>query len=304
MQSPAPVGIGVPVYNGARFLAESLESLVTQTYSDIELVISDNGSTDETEEICREFAARDSRIRYLRTDVNKGAAWNFNRVAHETSGRYFKWATHDDLVAPTFVQRCVEMLEDAPDTVALVYPRTLLIDEEGNPLHPYADNLDIRDPTPHARLRRLVRNIVKSNAAYGLIRRRVVEQSRLLGTLPSADYVMMAEFALLGEFWEISDRLFLRRVHPGMSRGANPSAAAAAEWFKPGSSNGRRLSESWLLFPEHLRSIRSLPLSHREKLLCYAAFVPSWLRRYGRKMVAEAFGVDYRRDWKPLRRAT
>ena len=214
----ATVSIGLPVYNGARFLAASLESLVGQTYEDLELVISDNGSTDETQEICRSFAERDERIRYLRSEQTPGASWNFANVLHRTSGPYFKWATHDDLLAPTFVERCAETLDSAPETVALVYPLTRIIDAEGNVVRDYPNNLDIRDPTPHQRLRRLVRNIVMSNPAFGLIRRRALEKTRLLDTFPSSDYVLMAELAMLGEFWEIPEFLFCRREHPAMSR--------------------------------------------------------------------------------------
>jgi glycosyltransferase involved in cell wall biosynthesis len=298
----AAVSIGIPVYNGAHFLATSLDSLMAQTYEDIEFFISDNGSTDGTEEICRDFAARDPRITYLRTDANRGASWNYRNVARQTTGRYFKWATHDDLLEPTYIERCVEVLDAAPESVVLVYPRTLIIDEEGNVVSEYDDNLDIRDKTPHERLQHLVRNIVMSNASFGLIRRAAIDRSRLLDTFPSADYVMMAEFAMLGEFWEIPEFLFKRRVHPGMSRAANPSPAEAAEWFAPGSSNGPKVIESWRLFVEHLRSIHSLPLGRAERRRTYVAFVPAWLRRYGPRMLTEPFGVDYRRGWKPLRR--
>ena len=292
----AAVSIGVPVYNGARFLATSLESLIAQTYDDIEFFISDNGSTDGTEEICRDFASRDARIRYERADVNKGASWNYRNVAHQTTGRYFKWATHDDLLAPTYIERCVEVLEQADERVALVYPRTIIIDEAGEPVREYVDNLDIRDRTPHERLGRLVRNIIMSNASFGLIRRSTIERSRLLDTFPSADYVMMAEFAMLGEFWEIPEFLFYRREHPGMSRAAHRTPAEAAEWFKPGSgvSRGKEVNESWRLLVEHLRSIGSMPMSRAERARCYATFFPAWFRRHWRRTLTEPFGVPYR----------
>lgn len=291
----ATVSIGIPVYNGARFLATSLESLLAQTYEDIEFFISDNGSTDDTEEICREFAARDRRIRYMRADTNQGASWNYRNVAHQTAGRYFKWATHDDLLAPTYIERCVEVLGDAHERVALVYPRTIIIDEAGDPVREYVDNLDIRDRTPHERLGRLVRNIIMSNASFGLIRRSAIDRSRLLDVFPSADYVMMAEFAMLGEFWEIPEFLFYRREHPGMSRAAHRTPAEAAEWFKPGSgvSRGKDVNESWRLFVEHLRSIGSMPMDRVERARCYGTFLPAWFRRHWRRMLTEPFGLDH-----------
>src|SRR5690348_9253149 len=127
----APLTVGLPVYNGARYLPSALEALVAQTYTDLDIVISDNCSTDETEEICRAFAAGDERIRYIRRAENRGAAWNFNSVATEGDSPYFKWAAADDVLAPTCVERCLEVLEATDDRVVLVYPETKLIDENG-----------------------------------------------------------------------------------------------------------------------------------------------------------------------------
>src|SRR5580698_5675373 len=86
------VTIGMPVYNGARYLEEALRSILNQTYRDCELLISDNASTDATESICRRYAAEDGRVRYLRNERNLGAAANYNRVIHLASGRYFRHA--------------------------------------------------------------------------------------------------------------------------------------------------------------------------------------------------------------------
>ena len=97
------VSIGLPVYNGELFLENALDSILSQTYSDFELIISDNASDDKTEEICRSYAARDKRVRYSRNAHNLGAAPNYNRVYHLARGRYFKWASHDDVLAPEFL---------------------------------------------------------------------------------------------------------------------------------------------------------------------------------------------------------
>ena len=111
------VTIGLPVYNGQNYLVETLESLLAQTYTDFELVISDNASTDRTEAICRQYAAGDARIRYYRNDENIGASANYNRAFELGRGEYFKWAAHDDLLAPTYLERCVEVLDANPDVV-------------------------------------------------------------------------------------------------------------------------------------------------------------------------------------------
>ena len=120
MRSAVPepaVSVGLPVYNGERYLAEAIESVLRQTFADFELVISDNASTDRTAEICRSFARADGRVRYHRNEANLGALPNFNRVFDLGRGRYFKWAAHDDVLRPELLRRCVDVLEDNRDAV-------------------------------------------------------------------------------------------------------------------------------------------------------------------------------------------
>src|SRR5690242_6344650 len=97
------VSIGLPVYNGERFLAEAIDSVLAQTFTDFELIISDNASTDRTPEICKAYAEKDSRIRYYRNEENQGASWNFNRVFELSRGMCFQWLAHDDYIAPGFL---------------------------------------------------------------------------------------------------------------------------------------------------------------------------------------------------------
>jgi hypothetical protein len=124
------VSIGLPVYNGERFLRDALDSLLSQSFEDFELLIADNASTDGTEEICRSYAAGDPRIRYIRNRVSYGAIANFNTVFRLTTGRYFKWAAYDDVCAPEFLARCVGVLDDDP-SVVLACSRFAGIDEDG-----------------------------------------------------------------------------------------------------------------------------------------------------------------------------
>ena len=132
--------LGVPVYNGEPYVKDTLASLLAQDFDDIEIVISDNASTDGTEDICRSAAAGDSRIRYTRTDVNRGAAWNYNQVLALATAPYFKWAAADDLCAPDFVSRCVDLLETGGPSLVIAYPRTTLIDESGAEIGPLDDD--------------------------------------------------------------------------------------------------------------------------------------------------------------------
>ena len=111
------VSIGVPVYNGERFIRQSVESLLAQTYGDFELVITDNASKDGTEEVCRELAKKDKRVQYVRNDKNLGGPGNFRRVFALCSGEFHKWSTADDFWEPTIIEKCVAVLDREPDVV-------------------------------------------------------------------------------------------------------------------------------------------------------------------------------------------
>jgi glycosyltransferase involved in cell wall biosynthesis len=138
--------MGLPVYNGEAYLEEAMASILAQDFEDFELIVSDNASTDATEDICRRLAGRDSRIRYHRFDHNVGGARNFNHVFEMSSAPYFKWVADDDVHASCHLRRCVEVLDSAPREVALVYPKTVLIDKTGASLGYYEDRMDIRWP--------------------------------------------------------------------------------------------------------------------------------------------------------------
>jgi len=285
--APPPVSVGMPVYNGERYLQEAFDSLLGQTYVDFELLVGDNASTDGSAEICREAAARDPRVRFLPSEVNGGAAWNYNRVFHGSGGRFFRWAAYDDLVAPTYLERLVEALEAAPPSTVLVQSLTTFIDEDGKESGLWDEGFDLSGSRPSARLAQLVRHLIKANVFYGLVRRSAMEQTRLHGAYPSADYVLLAELALLGSFGIVPERLFLRRVHPQMSRLAHTNLSDVAEWFEPG-TGGRVRPESLRLFAEHLRAIARTPLPAGERARTLALFLPAWLARYRGKMAREA----------------
>lgn len=288
--SQPTVSIGVPVYNGERYLAAALEALLVQTYGDFELIVGDNGSGDATAEICADVAARDARVRVLRSDENRGAAWNYNRVYHASTGRYFRWACHDDLVAPTYLERVVEALDGAPPSVIVAHSRTALIDEDGNDAGVWEDEFDLTSSDPAHRLASLVRHLVMSNLLFGLVRRSAMERTHLHGAYPSADYVLLAELALLGGTVIVPELLFVRRVHPAMSRYANTSLHDVAEWFEPG-TGGTVRPEKLRLFVEHLRAIRRSPIGFGVRAKAAGIFVPLWVARHRREMAREVWSA-------------
>lgn len=274
------------MYNGERYLAEALRTHLEQTFGDFELLVGDNASTDATREIVLDFAARDPRIRYLGSDENRGAAWNYNRVFAESRGRYFRWAAHDDLIAPTYLERVLEALENAADTCVLAHTLTVFIDEEGRELGPWDDSFDLSEGRPGFRLARLVRNVIKSNVLFGLMRREALVATRLHGAYPSADWVLLGELALLGTWTIVPERLFFRRVHPAMSRLAHTSLHEVAEWFEPGSGRSAQ-PEFTRLFLEHLRSAARAPIPVTERVLALASLPPVFVRRHWRTLGRE-----------------
>lgn len=261
------ISIGLPVYNGERYLSEAIDSILAQTFTDFELIISDNGSTDRTAEICRHHAAGDSRIRLELNAHNRGAAWNYNHVFSLARGDFFKWSSHDDVIAPTHLQRCIETFADRPEAV-LCYPQTLLIDEQGcNPTF-YPDGLHLVSVDPVERLERfLFRPRKKCNPVLGLIRKEVLARTGLIGSYNASDQVLLAHLAMLGPFFEIPDQLMFRREHPGASLRANATAREVAAWFNP-ARRGRvvlpALRQGW----EYLRCIRHADLDLQQQLRC------------------------------------
>src|ERR1700753_4471781 len=137
MSTTPLLSIGLFLYNGGRFLEAALDSILNQTFTDFELIISDNCSTDRSEEICRKYAAQDDRIRYYRADRNMGAEWNLRNVYFKATGKYFKWAAHDDMIQPDFLRLCIDALE-ADDSVVVAHTYTRVIDEHGQ----FVENYD------------------------------------------------------------------------------------------------------------------------------------------------------------------
>jgi len=277
-------------------LQHTLVALLAQTYADFEVVIADNGSVDRTEEISRAAAARDSRIRYERSPVNRGAAWNFNHAFILGTGTYFKWSAYDDLCEPTFVERCVDALDATPRAV-LAYPRTRFIDEDGNVIRDHDDDLALTESSAHDRLRHLITALGYANPIHGLIRADALRRTRLHGAYPSSDYILLTELALLGRFIEVPERLFLRRLHPQMSRRAHPGAAEATIWFRP-DARLRYRAESWKLVLEHVRAIARAPIPSAERVRCAVVFAHVGGRRYGSHLVRELreFGASMARS--------
>jgi hypothetical protein len=226
------VTVGLPVFNGERYLAEAIESILAQDFDDFELLVADNASTDRTRDIVRCFAARDDRIRLLTSDENHGAAWNFNRLVPRARGQYFKWASSDDLLRPEYVSRCIEVL-DADAGVVLAYARTSLVDADGRWLRDHEDGLHLPQQQAWLRLRSFAMNRWLCNPCFGVMRTEVMRSTGLIGPTVSSDVTFLAQMALAGRIHEVSDRLFLRRVVDTSCGLGQLSRAEVSAWFDP-----------------------------------------------------------------------
>lgn len=127
------VSIGMPVYNGERFIRKALDSLLAQTFTDFELIISDNASDDDTQSICNEYSKKYPRIKYVRHKKNLGAHWNFNFVTQNAKGKFITWLAHDDILEPMFLEETVQYMSQKPSTV-LVASDFGIIDQNGTEL--------------------------------------------------------------------------------------------------------------------------------------------------------------------------
>jgi glycosyltransferase involved in cell wall biosynthesis len=204
------VSIGVPVYNTDRYIACAIESLLAQTFRDFELVISDNASTDRTQEICEAFAARDPRIRYIRHRENIGMPRNWNAVVHAATGEFFKWASASDYCAPTMLELCVNAMRADRDIV-LCYGKTQFVDEDGEKIGVYKGDLGFEENTPSERFSRVCELLSLNNLQCGVARLDALRKTRLDRLYPSGDMALMSELALYGRFKMLPDILLYRR---------------------------------------------------------------------------------------------
>lgn len=277
--TPRPaVSVGIPVFNGENYLEEAIDCHLSQTFDDFELLISDNGSTDRTEEICRDFAASDPRVRYDRLPENRGAAANYNRLVHAARAPWFRWASHDDLAHATLLERLITHAESAPDAV-LTYAKTVLVDADGTEIRKRDDNLDLRQSTPHERLSGFARGWGMCNPVFGLIDKRRLLRTSLIGPYVGSDVTLLAELALQGQFHELPEHLFYRRVHAESSRQGELTLDEVAAWFDPRQTRAPRLKPSNLVMVKILQSIRDSSLPRSEQLRCAFAYCGTWAVR-------------------------
>lgn len=263
------LSIGLAVYNGENFLAQSIEALLGQTYEDFELIISDNASTDGTAGICHRYAKQDSRIRYFRQPRNIGCAPNHNFTIHQARGELFKSAAHDDLYGKNLLRLCIEALDERPEVV-LAHSWSAVIDETNAVSEVVDYPVNTAAPRAPERLRSMLFDGWGDDDG-GVVRTAVLRRTALHGSYHFADRTFTIELALNGPFYMVPDYLYFRRRHAGQG-GARANVRSRCANLDP-----RRASRLWhptaRLYAEYIGSyvsaIRRAPLTAEDTSECY-----------------------------------
>jgi hypothetical protein len=289
------VSVGMPVYNGEKYLAETLDSLLAQSLQEFEIVISDDASTDRTPEICRCYEAKDSRIRYSRNARNIGGAPNFNRVVKLSRAPLFHAGACDALYEPSFLARCVDALER--DTgVVLSHTRTKLVGDKGELLlfdrkragyvdryghvkgtsgavmRPQSSHIG-QSASPETRFREVLWCMGWSLPLSGVIRKKALLRTSRYGKYSGADKALLAELALQGRFHEVDQELSARRIHHSCTRYKTPRVRAPHE-----STESRGISQV-LALRDYAKMVFAADISAVQRLHCMVTIVGMARRR-------------------------
>ncbi|MFZ1425801.1 MAG: glycosyltransferase family 2 protein [Geminicoccaceae bacterium] len=270
------LSIGLPVRNGENFLEETLRSLCGQSFTEFELIIADNGSTDATQRICQEYERRDPRIRYVRHEENAGAAANFNLVLELARAPLFKWQAHDDQLAPDFLARSVRALAGHPDAV-LCITGARRVDGHGYELERWNSPLHgTESGSPASRFGAVVRTFYCNwTELYGVMRRDAIARTMLHRPFRGSDIAIMAELALLGPFVRIDAPLFISRDHESRYyRSVDDDPEAVVAWYDP-DERATRIWHKWALYRAHFQAIRRHIPSPVELLRCHIELLRS-----------------------------
>ena len=288
------VSIGLPVFNAENYLKKALDSILAQTYGDFEVIISDNASTDNTQQICLEYVNEDNRVSYYRSDRNLGAAWNFNNVFKLSSSMYFKWAAHDDLIAPNFLHECVNLLKH-DHSVVLCHSKTARCNEFGQVIGFYDYGSVTDSPKPQTRFRDVLDRKGFPWMIFGVFRTNVLAQTRLLQDYIGSDWNLIAEMSLAGRIVEIPQYLLFRRDHSKSYTGRyHPHMAKvydypkATTWWTGKSKKPLVVLPNWRNCLEFFKSVQRSPLNWSERWSC--------LREIGRWLAFRSGGSYLKED--------
>lgn len=294
------VSVGIPVFNGSNYIKQAIESVLKQSYADIELLISDNCSTDNTYEICKSYMESDPRIILSRNESNLGAAPNFNKVFHLASGKYFMWLSHDDYIELNFIKECINILELSSSTV-LCQSNLSIIDENNNFLKAHKLQQSGTDKlSKTGRFKNFVLNDQSCYEVFGVIRRDVLAQTSLIQSHISSDRHLIAELSLLGSFSTIEEYLFNSREHQERSIRKYPVQYLRAQWFDSSNSQNIRYP-FWKVFFKYFSIVKQYEIECFERWKLYFVlllwpFVNLNIFRLGLDMILSSLPLALRNE--------
>jgi glycosyltransferase involved in cell wall biosynthesis len=292
MRGHPRVSIGLPVFNAELYLEQSLEAVLGQTFRDFELIISSNASTDGTDDICRRYAERDERIRFIRQPSNIGAVPNHNLVLDQATAPLFKWVSGDDLYARDLIERCVALLDAEPELV-LAHSWTAAINGDGELIQALPYPLATERPEPEARLRSLLfagdemPGAIRADDFYGVIRTDVLRKMKRLGSFYHSDQTYTANLALHGPFGIIPEWLYFRRHHTGRALEANPTVRSWCSNLDPRRGDRLRHPTVRLIGEygwENIALIGRSPIRLSDKVRCYRVMGQWMVSRVARRL--------------------
>jgi glycosyltransferase involved in cell wall biosynthesis len=285
MESEFPlVSIGMPVYNGEQYIIRALDSLLAQDYEKIEIIISDNASTDQTPKILEEYASKYSHIRIYSQPENVGAQPNFMKVLKLARGEYFMWAAVDDYWLPSFLPTLVSKLKDHPDSgVAMCGVECVL--DDGTP-HRTVRFSGKDDPSSKDFLGMALALVFPNNYnffIYGLFRRELLLSAiKLLPEMEASDRWLMLQISLATRFRYIDEVLHIRMIHEKPYHERYPTDALIRKQIA--------YEEKWF----HFRSIPDVA-----RMICQSEIIP-WHRKFFVFIILPSF--TYRQIKRGLRR--
>jgi hypothetical protein len=272
-QPRAEVSIGLPVWNGEEYVARAMEALVAEDYSPLEIVVSDNASTDRTWEILQRFED-DRRVALHRSDENLGAVANFNRVFHLTRGPYFAWAAADDRFDPRFASRCMQALAQQPDAAGCL-TGIRFVDESGETIRVWVPGAAAASADVRTRLRWYL-GLSRWTESYALFRRPVLEVSGLFPAAFGPDVLLVWRILLAHRMAVVAEPLLTYQ-----EKSSNTIEIQHAS-LSPASSVGRAhfcnlgmLRAMWMIAGESKGPVRRV--ARQELLRCLGH--KTWRRR-------------------------
>jgi glycosyltransferase involved in cell wall biosynthesis len=261
------VSVGMPVYNAGNHLAPSIESILQQTFRDLELIVCDNASTDRSLQVALEYADKDPRVRVLRGSRNIGANPNYRKAALAAVGQYFKWSSSNDLIEPTFIERCVQALDSNPGVV-LCHGQTGIFTDDPRNSSEYRDDFPLEMDDAVERFIRLCEGLRLNNMMNGLIRREALLQTSVMPDYMSSDTVVLAELALRGKFQLVPGVRFLRRLDESSATALQAPHRVLAHHYPDGGMGAQ--FQTWRLVRGYFSAVRRAPLPPASRRRAYA----------------------------------